>query len=322
MAPTKRKPEEEPAQMDVDEVRCPSRCHVDVRRRPRPWTVRVLARRPRAEPAVDFDFFDLRPIDRQAIRNLLQQLLSHDASAVDLGGLADVMIEREEAIGSTVKCDGAESDPYAFCSLVNPAAQRDVLAVAELTAYLRERLQASGKAAEPLSALFADALAATPTATLAIVLSERLVNMPAQIVTPMLRMMHEEAGALGPAFAFTHMILLSRVFVAGSADLDDAVPIEAAEPEAGGKKSKKKRRAQAAAAEAAAASVFAYHAEDEVVAQFASATVDFAFKSAPGRDHGDAEAGAFGVETRGRLSAVPWADLPKLVDELERHGAM
>jgi protein BCP1 len=66
---------------------------------------------------VDFDFFDLDPIDFHAVKKLLSQLFSADAELLDLSGFSDVIIN--QTVGSTVKVDGKESDPYALLTVVN-----------------------------------------------------------------------------------------------------------------------------------------------------------------------------------------------------------
>ena len=73
---------------------------------------------------VDFDFFDLAAIDYHSIGLLLRQLLSHDAPDFDISALTNAILEQN--LGSTVKCDGQESDPLAFCTALNLAALRTV----------------------------------------------------------------------------------------------------------------------------------------------------------------------------------------------------
>lgn len=67
---------------------------------------------------VEFDFFDPQPHDYHSIKLLLSQLLSHDAKDLDLGGVADLVLE-QKLVGSTVKCDGSEGDPYAVLTVLN-----------------------------------------------------------------------------------------------------------------------------------------------------------------------------------------------------------
>jgi protein BCP1 len=67
---------------------------------------------------VDFEWFDPQPIDFHGLKILLRQLFDSDAQDFDMSALAD-MILAQPLLGSTVKVDGNESDPYAFLTVLN-----------------------------------------------------------------------------------------------------------------------------------------------------------------------------------------------------------
>ena len=68
---------------------------------------------------VDFEWFDPQPaVDFHGLKNLLRQLFDTDAQIFDLSALADLILS-QPLLGSTVKVDGNESDPYAFLSVLN-----------------------------------------------------------------------------------------------------------------------------------------------------------------------------------------------------------
>lgn len=67
---------------------------------------------------MDFDFFDLDPVDFHAVKRLLGQLFSADAELLNLTELSDLIINQAN-VGSTVKVDGKESDPYALLTVIN-----------------------------------------------------------------------------------------------------------------------------------------------------------------------------------------------------------
>lgn len=67
---------------------------------------------------VDFDYFDPGEIDFHAIKNLLRQLLDTDSTLFDLSSISDMIIS-QGAMGSTVKTDGKESDPFALLTVLN-----------------------------------------------------------------------------------------------------------------------------------------------------------------------------------------------------------
>lgn len=71
------------------------------------------------EVNVDFEWFDPQPaVDFHGIRNLLRQLLDNDAQLFDLSALTDLILS-QPLLGSTVKVDGNEGDPYAFLTVLN-----------------------------------------------------------------------------------------------------------------------------------------------------------------------------------------------------------
>ena len=68
---------------------------------------------------VAFDFFDPNPnVDYLAIKRLATQLFSADAPLLAPGPLADLILS-QPSLGTTVKTDGIESDPYAYLSVLN-----------------------------------------------------------------------------------------------------------------------------------------------------------------------------------------------------------
>jgi protein BCP1 len=68
---------------------------------------------------VDFEWFDPQPaVDFHGLKNLLRQLFDNDAQIFDMSALADLILS-QPTLGSTVKVDGNESDPYAFLSVLN-----------------------------------------------------------------------------------------------------------------------------------------------------------------------------------------------------------
>lgn len=68
---------------------------------------------------VDFEWFDPQPaVDFHGLKNLLRQLFDADAQMFDLSALSDLILS-QPLLGSTVKVDGNESDPYAFLTVLN-----------------------------------------------------------------------------------------------------------------------------------------------------------------------------------------------------------
>jgi protein BCP1 len=67
---------------------------------------------------VDFEWFDPQEIDFHGLKNLLRQLFDVDAQDFELSAIADMIIT-QGLLGSTVKIDGKDSDPYAFLTVLN-----------------------------------------------------------------------------------------------------------------------------------------------------------------------------------------------------------
>lgn len=57
-------------------------------------------------------------MDFHGLKNLLRQLFDNDAQEFNLSELADLILS-QPLLGSTVKVDGNESDPYAFLTVLN-----------------------------------------------------------------------------------------------------------------------------------------------------------------------------------------------------------
>lgn len=86
---------------------------------------------------VDFEWFDPQPaVDFHGLKNLLRQLFDNDAQIFDLSALADLILS-QPTLGSTVKTDGNESDPYAFLSVIN-LQEHKVNIQCDITAYYAE----------------------------------------------------------------------------------------------------------------------------------------------------------------------------------------
>jgi len=67
---------------------------------------------------VDFDFFDPTATDFIAIKRMLAQLFQSDAELLHIHELAELVLS-QPLLGTTVKTDGIESDPYAFLTVLN-----------------------------------------------------------------------------------------------------------------------------------------------------------------------------------------------------------
>ncbi|GAA6044228.1 hypothetical protein JCM8097_005278 [Rhodosporidiobolus ruineniae] len=294
---------------------------------------------------VSFSFFDPQPQDYHSFKHLFSQLLQGDAASLDLGGVADLVLE-QKLVGSTVKTDSGEGDetakdgdPYAVLTVLNLNVHKSNPALASLTSYLVSQLPSSSPFHAALSSLLAvpaDASSAAAPKHVGLVLSERLVNMPVQVVPPMYKMLQEElqwAREDGEPYHFDSLLFLSRVFRSSTTSLDEDpnAALEAAANAAvglagTGKKSKEKKAAAAAAKRAKQGEhvgveekdeerIWMYHAEDEWIQKFATHTHVFSYKNAKRSAEGGAD--EFGVDARGQLMLVPWAKFDEVVEGME-----
>ncbi|KAI5868392.1 p21-C-terminal region-binding protein-domain-containing protein [Durotheca rogersii] len=210
---------------------------------------------------VDFEWFNFdAAVDFHGTKSLLRQLFDVDAARLDLSGLADLILG-QPTIGSTVKVDGKAADAYAFVTALNLREHRAREPVAALARYLAERARANDALAPALADLLAPPAAAAAEPTVALVLSERLINMPAEIAPPMYRMLIDEIEAAvedGEPYAFTHYLIVSKTYHEIESTLDVVAE----------RKRKKGRQDPA---------LFYFHPEDEVLQRYAVAHGSFPY---------------------------------------------
>ncbi|KAF3908130.1 hypothetical protein ABW21_db0208948 [Orbilia brochopaga] len=203
---------------------------------------------------VDFEFFDPQDHDFHGIKLLLRQLFDADASLLDLSALTDLILA-QKLVGSTVKVDGREGDPYSFLTVVNLKLHRENAAVKTLVSYLLDR--STGTPLEPhLDTLLADSNTSNNTA---IVLSERLINMPAEISPPSYKMLLEEIGLAvedNEPYEFTNYILISKVYAEIESKLDG--------PSRPSKRHKSKKLSTSKSSSSSSSQIYDFHPEDEI----------------------------------------------------------
>lgn len=168
---------------------------------------------------VDFELFNYdKDIDFHGVKTLLRQLFDADAQLFDLSGLSDMIIE-QNTIGSTCKVDDKANDAYAFLTVLNAWEHREKKPVAQLIEYLSDKAVKASSDLSVLPELFKGA----GNAQVGIVLAERLINMPAEVIPPMWNMMIEEiADAVDDKepYEFTHYLVVSRGYVEVESSLD------------------------------------------------------------------------------------------------------
>ncbi|KAK4166037.1 protein BCP1 [Cladorrhinum sp. PSN259] len=204
---------------------------------------------------VDFELFNYdSQIDFHGVKTLLRQLFDADAQLFDLSALSDLIIE-QNTVGSTCKVDDKANDAYAFLTVLNLHEHRSKPFMAPIIEYLSDR----AKTDDNLKAVVPDLLADADK-HVGLVLSERLLNMPAEVIPPMWRCMIDEIEAAvedKEPYEFTHYLVVSRGYYEVESTLDES--------ERKKKKAKEEQKFQY------------FHPEDEVMAKHAIASGNYSF---------------------------------------------
>ncbi|CCE64378.1 hypothetical protein TPHA_0H01720 [Tetrapisispora phaffii CBS 4417] len=148
---------------------------------------------------IDFDFFNGNiDVDFHAMKNLMRQLLGpQESNKVQLSALADLILNSPT---TTIKTDGPESDPYCFLSFIDYKENRD----SDWSKYLQNldiRLKTFLKTID------------SSNKKCALVASERLINMPPEVITPLYRITLEDVqNSLGDGQHYDFYVILSRKY--------------------------------------------------------------------------------------------------------------
>lgn len=168
---------------------------------------------------VEFEWFDPLPdIDFHGIKTLLQQLFDVDAHLFDLSALTDLILA-QPLLGSTVKVDGKETDAYAFLSVINLNAHKDKPFIQILIQYLGSKASSN-----PALARLAELLSQPDVPSIGLILTERLINVPSEVVPPMYTMLLEEiqwALEEKEPYQFSHYLILSKTYTEVASALDE-----------------------------------------------------------------------------------------------------
>ncbi|CAG8455476.1 15229_t:CDS:2 [Acaulospora colombiana] len=232
---------------------------------------------------VDFDFFDPKEIDFHSIKNLLIQLFSSDSELFHLSELTDLIIG-QPLLGSTVKVDGSESDPYAILTVLNINEHKEKQCMKSLVSYLLEKTKKDSRLNDKLNNLFRE----NSDQHVGLIISERLINMPVQIVPPMYKMLQEEIQWA----------------------IDDAKVMPTVD-EVGAQKSRKKKVKSEQ-------DIFYFHAEDEIIEQNADYQLSFQFTNQSTAVSDSRRAfSEFGIAPEMKLFLLHISKFDKLVQDLE-----
>lgn len=171
---------------------------------------------------VDFDFFDLNPeVDFHATKNFLRQLLGDDAIQFDISGITDLFLTKN-SVGTTIKTDGKEGDPFALLSVINLTDNKTNSSLKPLIDYV---LAKTTKDLE-FNVMLKKLISSSKQPKVGLIVSERIINMPVEVVPPMYRMLMEEMEKAEDAhekYEFDYFLVISKVYemVAANEDAND-----------------------------------------------------------------------------------------------------
>ncbi|OXV09196.1 hypothetical protein Egran_03039 [Elaphomyces granulatus] len=238
---------------------------------------------------VDFEWFDPQPaVDFHGLKVLLRQLFDIDAQLFDLSALTDLILE-QRLLGSTVKVDGNESDPFAFLSVLNLREHQDKPVVRNLIGYLQKKASSN-----PSFSTLASLLSQSAIPPIGLILTERLMNIPPEVVPPMYTMLLEEiAWALEEKepYEFSHYLILSKRYeeVVSNLDTEESRP-------------QKKKRKNAYNTRQR----FYFHPEDEVFEDHALCHGTFEYTNQQAEGHSDSKRAfqELGIKPAGSLILI------------------
>ncbi|KAF8588505.1 hypothetical protein K439DRAFT_1335320, partial [Ramaria rubella] len=241
---------------------------------------------------VDFEFFDPKATDYVALKRLLAQLFQADAELLFVHEFAELVLA-QPLVGTTVKTDGLESDPYAFLTVLNLAVHKDNPAIEALVGYALKKAGESALCGALRTLLSSEQ-------HVGFILSERLINMPVQVVPPMYRMLSDEikwAVDDNEPYTFSHYLFITRTYRLSPGDETGMEGVEITEPPT--KRSKKKNMPPSSDSDGKSTTRL-FHPEDEQIQKFASHTVDYEFTNVQPR-----EQDSFGLDMAARMMLVP-----------------
>ncbi|CAE6435671.1 unnamed protein product [Rhizoctonia solani] len=246
---------------------------------------------------VDFEFFGPTEIDYLALKRLLNQLFGADSTRFHLEKLTELILE-QPGIGSTVKTDGIDSDPYAILTVLNMNIHKDHPSIKAITEYLLEMTPKDSSAGSILGNILSPQALDAPSGHTGLIISERLINMPPQIMPPMYRMLRDElasAANQNEPYRFDNYVVVSRCF---RFDDNEESSTGASQP---AKKQKRK-----------GGMLRSYHAEDACIEKVALAKADYEYTNKVER-----EEDSFGVDLAGRMTIFPDSKLARLVSLMD-----
>eukprot|EP00833_Pecoramyces_ruminatium_P009834 jgi/Orpsp1_1/1183866/evm.model.c7180000086988.2 len=255
---------------------------------------------------VDFEFFDPQPQDFYGYKILLKQIFGNDHEYINLSDLADLVLS-QPLLGSSVKVqseDPKKEDPYAMLSVLNMQEHKDKISIQQIKKYLNDRLTKKPVSLKKLNGYLND-----ESKPVGLLLNERLINMPPQVVPPMFRMLLEEiqwAIDDKEPYEFAYYMIISKLYrmVESKVDKDENAPQTSV------KKNKKSRIDPEDLNK-----VFYFQPEDEIIEKYSVLKVDFRMAKATNTDS-KRTFYDYGIDPFRRVLIFPADKLQNITDEI------
>lgn len=187
---------------------------------------------------VDFDFFDLNPeVDFHATKTFLRQLFGDDCNMFDISALADLILTKN-SVGTTIKTEGTESDPFALLSVINLTENLGQPSIKSLVDYFLQKTSQNTEFNIILKKLLSEGKTTKSSSKqlkVGLIISERMINMPVEVVPPMYKMLlteMEKAEDAHDKYEFDYFLVVSKIYHMVAAIVQE---------ETSDKKSKKKK---------------------------------------------------------------------------------
>lgn len=168
---------------------------------------------------VDFDYFDLNPeVDFHATKTFLRQLFGDDCNMFDISALADLILTKN-SVGTTIKTEGTESDPFALLSVINLSENLDQPSIKTLIDYFLKKTNKNIEFNMILKKLLSNNGKSTKDSSkqkkVGLIISERMINMPVEVVPPMYKMLFDEMSKAEDAhdkYEFDYFLIVSKTY--------------------------------------------------------------------------------------------------------------
>lgn len=187
---------------------------------------------------VDFDYFDLNPeVDFHATKTFLRQLFGDDCNMFDISALADLILTKN-SVGTTIKTEGTESDPFALLSVINLTENLGQPSIKSLVDYFLQKTSQNSEFNIILKKLLSEGKTTKSSSKqlkVGLIISERMINMPVEVVPPMYKMLlteMEKAEDAHDKYEFDYFLVVSKIYHMVAAIIQE---------ETSDKKSKKKK---------------------------------------------------------------------------------